>query len=269
MLKEIIIAIAAYGKAHSVIRRHQLWKIILIPGLIYMILFLAGFYVFSLTGKQIVNERLINALGIKAWLEKMDSGLLSFIFSFTGLVVWLLGMLFYFSLFKYFWLIVGSPVFAWLSEKTESLLTGRSYEFSFSQLVKDIIRGVRISGRNLLWQTVYFIALFFISLIPVIGWGVPFFALLIEAYYFGFSMLDYSLERKGATVGSSIRNIGAHKGLAIGNGIVFYAMHALPVVGWLLAPAYAVMAATITMMDNDNMGNIQKENPDVLKGNDQ
>ena len=254
MLREIIIAIAAYGKAHDVIRRHRLWKLILIPGFVYMLLFIAGFYVFAITGKHIVSERLLNVFGIKSWLERMDSGLLSFIFSFTGLVVWLVGMLFYFSLFKYFWLIVGSPVFAWLSEKTETLLTGKTYHFSFKQLLKDSVRGMGIAGRNMLWQTVYFIALFFISLIPVVGWGVPFLALLIEAYYFGFSMLDYSFERKGESVGSSIRYIGLHKGLAMGNGMVFYAMHALPVVGWLLAPVYAVVAATITMMDKSHDG---------------
>ena len=249
MLKDIIIAISAYGKAYHVIRKYRLWKLILIPGLLYMLLFVAGFYVFSLTGKQIVNERLLNILGIKEWLERMDSGLLSFVFSFTGLVVWLVGMLFYFSLFKYFWLIVGSPVFAWLSEKTESLVSGKGFDFSWKQLLRDMLRGIGISARNMLWQTVYLIALFFISLIPVIGWAVPFFVLLIEAYYFGFSMLDYNFERRDESISNSIRYIGLHKGLAIGNGMVFYAMHAIPIVGWLLAPAFAVVAATITMME--------------------
>jgi CysZ protein len=41
--------------------------------------------------------------------------------------------------------------------------------------------------------------------------------------------------------------IGSHKGLAIGNGLVFYAMHAVVLVGWVLAPAYAVIAATISL----------------------
>jgi CysZ protein len=140
-------------------------------------------------------------------------------------------------------------VFAWLSEKIESLISGKAYAFSPAQMLKDMARGAKIAGRNLLWQTVYLIALFFLSLIPFIGWTVPFLALLIEAYYLGFSMLDYNFERRGEPMSSSIRYIGAHKGLAMGNGMVFYAMHALPVLGWLLAPAYAVIAATITMMD--------------------
>jgi CysZ protein len=35
--------------------------------------------------------------------------------------------------------------------------------------------------------------------------------------------------------------------LAIGNGLVFYAMHLLPFIGWVLAPAYAIVAATLAV----------------------
>ena len=44
-----------------------------------------------------------------------------------------------------------------------------------------------------------------------------------------------------------IEFISQHKGLAIGNGIVFYLMHFAVVIGWVLAPAYAVIAGTISM----------------------
>ena len=45
----------------------------------------------------------------------------------------------------------------------------------------------------------------------------------------------------------SIVFIGKHKGLAIGNGIVFYGMHMIAGVGWILAPGYAVIAATLSL----------------------
>ena len=51
----------------------------------------------------------------------------------------------------------------------------------------------------------------------------------------------------------SIDYIGKHKGLAIGNGVVFYLMHAVLFVGWVLAPAYAVIAATISIIDSKIM----------------
>jgi CysZ protein len=112
-------------------------------------------------------------------------------------------------------------------------------------------RGIRLALRNMLWQTVYMVCLLILSFIPVIGWIVPVFALFVECYYYGFSMLDYSCERHKLSASQSIEFIGKHKGLAIGNGIVFYLMHLVLIVGWVLAPAYAVVAATISLYHQD------------------
>ncbi|MEY2639883.1 MAG: hypothetical protein RIR90_1365, partial [Bacteroidota bacterium] len=83
--------------------------------------------------------------------------------------------------------------------------------------------------------------------IPVIGWMTPILAILVECYYYGFSMLDYSMERHKKSAAESIYYIGQHKGLAIGNGLVFYIMHMVPFIGWVFAPAYAVVAATLSI----------------------
>jgi CysZ protein len=64
---------------------------------------------------------------------------------------------------------------------------------------------------------------------------------------YGFSMLDYSMERHQKTMCQSTYYIGTHKGIDIGNGLVFYLMHFLPFIGWVLAPAYAVVAATLAL----------------------
>src|SRR5699024_410520 len=121
------------------------------------------------------------------------------------------------------------------SEKTESILLKKEYPFSLRQFLTDIGRGIKIALRNTLWQTVYTVSILILALIPVVGWASPLLALFIECYYFGFSMLDYTNERKGLSSGKSIEFINTHKGLAIGNGMVFYIMHALPVIGWILA----------------------------------
>lgn len=126
-------------------------------------------------------------------------------------------------------------------------MEGKDFPFSFTQLIKDIIRGIQLAGRNSLWQTVYAISIVLFSLIPVIGWLTPIMAITIDCYYYGFSMLDYSMERKKKSVAESIFFIGTHKGLAIGNGMVFYIMHFLPFIGWILAPSYAVVAATLSV----------------------
>ena len=113
--------------------------------------------------------------------------------------------------------------------------------------MKDAWRAIKIAIRNILWQSLYMISLFLLSLIPLFGWVTPVVGLLVEFYYLGFSMLDYSSERNNLSASQSIQFIGRHKGLAIGNGLVFYLMHLLPVIGWLLAPSYAVIAATLSL----------------------
>jgi CysZ protein len=140
-------------------------------------------------------------------------------------------------------LIIGSPVFAYLSEKTEAIIEGKEHVFNWNDLKKDCIRNIKLSLRNAGWQSVYLLALILLSLIPVIGWIVPIIALLMECYYFGFSMLDYSFARINFTPAQSVAFTGRHKGLAIGNGLLFYIMHIVIV----LAPAYAVIAATLSV----------------------
>jgi CysZ protein len=190
---------------------------------------------------------LSNTLGISRWLNRQNNGFFNFLFIFGEMMIRLILVFFYFSLFKYLFLIIGSPLFAYLSEKTEAILSGKDFPFSFSQLLNDIARGIKLALRNALWQTVYSISLLILSFFPVVGWITPVVALFVECYYYGFSMLDYSCERHKLSPSASIEFIGKHKGLAIGNGIVFYLMHLVPFVGWVLAPAYAVVAATISL----------------------
>ncbi len=246
MLKEIIIAIQAYFQAHRFIQKHKLWKWILIPGIIYATLFIIGMYFFSHTSSNFI-EWMTHRTGLDIWLNRMNSSFLGFLFIMGSLLLWLILMLFYFSLFKYIFLIVGSPLFAYLSERTEAIIEGKDFPFSFSQLLKDMVRGIKIAARNSLWQTVYSLSILLLCLVPIAGWLTPILAILVECYYYGFSMLDYSMERQKRTPSESIFFIGNHKGLAVGNGLIFYMMHLIPVVGWILAPAYSVVAATLSI----------------------
>ena len=246
MLKEIIISIQAYFEAHLFISKHKLWKWILIPGFIYSILFVVGIYLFWISSNDAIEFILLKS-GVKGWLDRMHDSWLNFFFIVGQIILRLVLLLFYFSLFKFLFLIIASPVFAYLSEKTESIIQEKEFPFSLNQLLKDIMRAIRIALRNMLWQSVYVVTILILSFIPLVGWVAPVVALFVECYYFGFSMLDYSSERNKMSAQQSIDCIGNLKGLAIGNGMVFYLLHLLPVLGWLLAPSYAVVAATLSL----------------------
>ena len=246
MLKEIVIAIQAYRKAHIFIDKHKLWKWILIPGLAYMILFSIGLYFFWISADTAVSQ-LSRITGVDLWIHHQPNAMWSFILIMVGIMVRLIMMFFYFSLFKYLFLILGSPVFSYLSEKTESIIEGKEFVFNSSVFFHDMRRGIKLAFRNFFWQTIYTIFILLLSLIPLVGSIAPVISGLVECYFYGFSMLDYSCERHNLSPSASIQFISQRRGLAIGNGLVFYLMHFIPFVGWVLAPSYALVAATISL----------------------
>lgn len=242
MLKELVIAVQSWGEVQKFIKQHRLFKWIIIPGIIYTLLFIAGMVLFWQSADNVVSW-ISNQLNIEAWLQKERSEWLSFFLVMTGMMLRLVFVLSYFSFFKYLILIIGSPVFAYLSEKTEAIIEEKEHSFNWSELRRDCARSIKLILRNCGWQSFYLIALILLSLIPVIGWITPVMALLMECYYFGFSMLDYSFARINFTPAQSIAFTGRHRGLATGNGLLFYLMHVLI----FLAPAYAIIAATLSV----------------------
>ena len=248
MLKEIIIAFQSYVKAHHFISKHKIWKWILIPGILYAVLFCVGFYFFWDSAAIAVGD-LSKFLHIDGFLQRRHSPALSFLFILGGMMVHLTLVFFYFSLLKYLFLIIGAPLFAYLSQQTEALINGQKEDFKIDSalLFRDMRRGIRVALRNVTWQTVYTICILIVSFIPIIGWITPVISTFVECYYYGYSMLDYSCQRHKLSQPSSLAFISQHKGLAIGNGIIFYGMHFVHILGWVLAPAYAVIAATISL----------------------
>ena len=246
MLKEIVIAIQSYSEAHRFIQKHKLWKWIVIPGIIYAVLFCVGVYFFGKSATGVIDY-LTNATGLGSWIQKFQNSLIGFLFTFAGVILWIILILFYFSLFKYLVLILGSPVFTYLSKKTEAILEGREEHIRLPALFTDSWRGIKLVFRNLFWQTLLFILLIVLTLVPVVGWITPLIAVFLECYYYGFSMLDYSCARHQIKPAQSITFIGRHRGLSVCNGLVFYLMHILIGVGWVLAPAYAVIAANLSL----------------------
>ena len=247
MLKEIVIAVQSWGDARRFIKQHHLFKWIIIPGIIYSILFFAGMYFFWSSSNEVVSW-ISSKLNIENWLQQKRNEWLSFLFVKTGLIRGINLVLVYFSLFKSLILVIGSPVFAYLSEKTEAILDGKEHKFNWSDIRKDALRGIKLALRNAGWQSVYLFSLILLSLIPVVGWITPVIALLLECYYFGYAMLDYSFARNNYSSAQSAAFSNRHKGLAIGNGFLFYVMHILIV----LAPAYAIIAATLSFQKVKN-----------------
>jgi CysZ protein len=246
MLKEIIISFQAYNSAHRFVIKHRLWKWILLPGIAYCTLFMLGLYFFW-TSCNDATEWIINNSFLIKWIRHLEENWMSLFFIIGQIILRLLLLIFYFSLVKFLFLIIGSPVFAYLSEKTNSIIEGKEIEFNFSTFANNILRSVFIAVKNLGWQSLFVLFLILFSVVPLIGWVSPIVLLIIDCYYLGFSMLDHSNERVNYSISESQDLIGHHRGLSFGNGIVFYVFHLIPVIGWVFAPSYALIAATISI----------------------
>ena len=242
MLKEIVITIQSWGEAHHFISQHKLWKWVVIPGLIYTLLFVTAMYFFGKSATAVI-EYFTHILHLSDWIQRFENSFLGFLFTFTGVILWLVLLLFYFSFFKYICLIIGSPVFAYLNRKTELIIEGKEEAPGWADIKAEAARGIYIAMRNCGWQTIYLVGLILLSLVPVAGWITPLIVLVVECYYYGFSMVDYGFARNKFTTTQSIQFVGHHKGLAIGNGFLFYLMHTLII----FAPAYTIIAATLTV----------------------
>lgn len=242
MLQEFIVVGRSWKQARLLNQQHKLLKEMIVPGIVYAGLFLVGMYFFFKSAND-VTEWIGNSLGLADWLQRERSEWLSFLFVMNGMMLQLLLVLIYFSWFKYAILVIGSPLFTYVSEKTEVLVDGQEHSFEWKEVRADAERGIGLALRNAGWQTVYLIALIFLTFIPFVGWITPLIAIALECYYFGFSMLDYSLSRVGYDRAQSFRFVQTHKGLAIGTGFVFLAMHVL----LPFAPVYAIITATLSI----------------------
>ena len=147
-------------------------------------------------------------------------------------------------------LILMSPILAIVSEKAERVLEGNDYPFTFKQLLIDIVRGIRISIRNFAFEMLFIVLLFGLSFVPLVGLGTSPILVIVSAYYYGFSFIDYNLERKKYSVSDSVNYMKKNRGLVIGNGILFALILAIPIIGIALSSFAAIIsavAATITL----------------------
>lgn len=236
--------VATYRDAHRLIVKHRLWFYVFTPGIINLALIILIISLAYFTG-NILRNWLFEILGLNQQFEGFVRYLIYMLHYFVKFAVYFLYFMAYNYTYKYIVLMIMSPLLALLSEKTEELLTGIKNKFSFMQLLKDIRRGIIIVIRNLFIELGFSIVLFFLSYIPILGYICPFITFHISMYFYGFSMIDYTNERHKLSIGESVSFVRNHKGFAVANGMFFYLILMIPLVGLLVAPSYAVVAATI------------------------
>jgi CysZ protein len=248
LLKELIISIRAFFIAHRFIMQHRMWRWMIAPGIIYAVLFLVGMNYFSQTSSFFI-EWIILKTGLKSWVDSLSSDLLGFFITMGSFWLWFTLLMFYFALFKFIFLVLFSPFFSYLHLRIAAIQQNQPFIFDLGTYSKLVFRAIRLTLTNMLWQTVYLIPIIIVCSLPIIGWFTPIFTILMECYFFGYAMLDYGLATENKSRLAAATYVSNHKGLPIGNGIVFYILHLIPVIGWMTAPFYALIAAHLNTQE--------------------
>jgi CysZ protein len=246
--------IGYFFKGISFLFNKGLWYYMLYPILLWIAMFAATLFLVGDLVDSIVK-----------WMEAYISGFfagkslfnvrLEFLVSAISFITnLLLRLAFYFiggTLVKYLTLILMSPMLSRLSEVLETKITGRKFDISFGQFLKDVWRGVIITVRNMFFEYLFIIAGFVICFFfpPAVLLVAPV-LFFISCYYYGFTMMDYSCERHRLTVRDSSDFIKRHKALVCGIGCCLLLLFKIPtlygdLVALTIGPAAACIGATL------------------------
>ncbi len=244
ILQEILISIRHYGDALKLIRKHKMWPLLFVSFILFtLILLLCGFGIYQ--GYASLIDWVLNRSWVQAWHSFFENA--SWVITLFKVGVSIASFFLFMSFGKFVFLSLGSPLYAYISEKGAEKYKGVEYPFSLKQLIKDVVRGIRLAIRNFFKQLLLTIILFLLSFIPVFGLLFSLLIIMLDAYYYGFAMLDYCCERDKKNVRASLQFIKEHKGLALGNGLVFYASIVfIPIVGIVFIAPISAIAAMIS-----------------------
>lgn len=209
--EQILAGLRGYREAWSVIHRNSLGKYFVIPIIVNIVLVVLLLWAGSGLGDWVTS----------LW-DTSQGGWLSYL---GTAVRWIMPVLF----FLLFILIGGSitimlmsPVYTMISEKTDTAITGRTFGATASQTASDIWRAVLISLRNTVKQLLITILCLLLNVIPFVGQILSLVLIfIVNAYYFGYSFMDYTNERYRRNVSESNANVWRYKYLAITIGAVY------------------------------------------------
>jgi CysZ protein len=246
MIKNIFSGISAYAGSFGLISQLKLWKYFIIPIVISVVTAtIIGFTAYGLSDN-------IGAFLAKIWIWDWGKETFTTITSVIGgLFVLVIGFL----LYKHIVMALSAPFMSPVSEKIEIHINGDlKHNHRKTSFQEQLIRGIRISLRNIGKELLLTIPLLLLSFIPIIGIFFTALLFLLQAYYVGFGNMDYTLERH-FNYKDSINFVGKKRGFAIGNGIVFMMCMLIPVIGLIIVLPLSVTAAsvkTVALLNTEN-----------------
>ncbi len=292
IVEDIKLGLRSYRDSVYFVIKHKMWPYFIVPLVLFGGIIYLGFQMEA--GESEAKESLKGAgffYTIWGWIKMAFYFVMSYLFL---------------QLTRYVMLMVLSPLLAIVSERVEKKLTGNVYKFNFKQLMKDVTRAILIATRNMVFEVLIIIGLYIAVYFSfwIFGFSslkLPFsdsmyiseliylvLTSLVAFYFYGFSFMDYVMERRRFTIKESIQYVRKHKGVAVALGSLFvFLFHSIEIVKefdagigrtlfmWITAilaasiPIFTAIAATLAMHQLDDLGSNEfavNENPTTDDG---
>lgn len=234
MISDFIKGVLKYIDALGLMQRWGLMHYFFYSGMIGLVIMAALVVLITLT-YTVLSSLLVSVI---PW----DIGFLPKVTDFLSAAFL---SVFFFILFKHLMLIFTSPLMSILSEKVELKLEGSdAHYYRNKSIASEIVRGLRISVRNIIRELFYTLLLLIIGLIPVFTIFSTPGLILVQGFYAGFGNYDFWAERH-FTYRGTVDFVRDHKPMVAANGVIFLVLLAIPLVGVFIAPPLATVAATI------------------------
>jgi CysZ protein len=236
-------SLSIYFDAHRFVRQNNLRKYLLVSGIAFLLLF-------TITIKAIIYS--VNNIEnpITQWILPLLQKFLLLssedITKGIKAIFWLIKKAIDANkdaIFSTIFLVIGTPYFSFISSKTEEIISGDTYPFKFGIFMKELKRGISISLRNSIKQLVLILLITLLALLPLLDIVAPLLIFMVQAYYNGVLITDYTLERRGFSVRQSEGFYKLHQPEMFGIGLGFMFLLLIPLVGWFMAPTYGLVAS--------------------------
>jgi len=236
MLADIATGTRALARAFNLLRQPGVRPYVIIPLLVNFLLFGALiWYGYSLFTPFV------------AWLMSFVPGFLGFVETLIWLFFGVLAAVTLFFAFTPVANIVAAPFNALMSEKIEARLTGRpiSSDISFMRMAIDAI-GSQL--RKLVYIMLWALALFLVSLIPVINFIAPVLWVIFGSWLLSLEYFDYPMGNHDLVFAEQKRRLAERRGLSLGFGGGVMIMTSIPIVNFFAMPV-AVAGATLLWVE--------------------
>ena len=215
MWKDFKLGLRSYLDAIVFIYKHHFWIYFIIPIIVFISIYYLGFYFRDLT---------------TIYKTPNDASFFKSVYYFFVSGVFLLLSFMFLNFIRYIIILLISPLLSIVSERTERILTNKNYNYSFSQLIKDIKRALNLIFRNIFWEMLLGLCVVIVLMIlksifniheSIISIIQSLIISFIAFYYYGFGFIDYIMERLQMNHKESIKFVRKHRGLAIALGFIF------------------------------------------------